>query len=69
MNNSPDPKRLRYACMAANGVILVGNPDNQYHVKSGRTIVKKLGHDCFHSCKLEKKRLPLIQTHHICDNM
>jgi hypothetical protein len=41
--------RLRYIRMTTNGIILICNPNNQYHVKGGARVIKELRHDSFHS--------------------
>lgn len=50
-SDPPEPKFLALLCVTTNGIILVCCPHNQDDVKTGCSIVKKLRHNGFHSCK------------------
>ena len=45
----PQPVALRDVRVAANGVVLIGNPDDDDYVESRGGVVEEFGHDGFNS--------------------
>ena len=46
---SPEPVFLGNAGVTTDGVVLVGDPDDEDDVKGGRRVLEELGHDGFHA--------------------
>ena len=49
INKSPEPIFLGDAGVTTDGVVLVGNPDDEDDVEGGRRVLEELGHDGLHS--------------------
>ena len=47
----PRPELLGQRGVAADGVVLVGDPHDQDDVESRGRVLEELGHDRLHSCK------------------
>ena len=45
------PMAFANACVATDGVVLVGNPNNKNNVKGSCGVIEELGHDGFHADK------------------
>ena len=48
--------------VAADGVVLIGDPDDEDDVEGGRRVLEELGHDGLHSWKTSKEITKVLVT-------